>query len=328
MPSRIQPMLATSIEEPFDDPAWLYEIKWDGYRAIAFLDNKRVRLFSRNHNDLTPQFAELADIGEDFPVKNAIFDGEIVALDEQGRPSFSLMQQRTGVRTYGRRVGARRDIPIQYYVFDVIYLNGYDLRRVDLDKRKAALASLQLSSDTLVRISEHVAGEGNALFRIASERGLEGIVAKRRNSCYEERRSREWLKIKMRHQLECVIGGYTEPEGSRQYFGSIVLGLYNRQGQLIHVGQAGSGFNQRTLQAVWMRLKELRAEKSPFQGKVEALSRPHWIEPKLVAQIEYSEWTHSTNEGGPKLRAPVFLGLREDKDPHECVLEQNTLEQK
>jgi len=323
MPTAIQPMLATAVEEPFDSPDWLFEIKLDGYRAVAFLENKRARLVSRNQNDLTPQFAELADFAAGLRVKSAIFDGEIVVLDEQGRPSFSLMQQRTGLRGYGRRVGPRPELPILYYVFDILYLDGYDLRRVRLDRRKRLLASLTFPADSLARISEYISAEGRGLFRIAGERGLEGIVAKRKNSLYEERRGRDWLKIKFRQQLECVIGGYTDPEGSRQYFGSIVLGLYDQQGRLIHVGQAGSGFDQRALQAVWRRLEPLRTDRSPFVNKVEALSRPHWVEPKLVAHIEFSEWTHSTDEGGPKLRAPVFLGLRDDKDPHECVLDQS-----
>lgn len=321
MPTAIQPMLATAIDEPFDSPEWLFEIKLDGYRAIAFVENKSARLVSRNHNDLTPQFAELADLARDLPVKTAILDGEIVVLDDQGRPSFSLMQQRTGLRGYGRRVGPRPELPILYYLFDIIYLDGYDLRRVALDQRKRLLASLTFPAGSLGRVSEYISAEGRSLFRIAGDRGLEGIVAKRKSSLYEERRSRDWLKIKFRQQLECVIGGYTDPEGSRQFFGSIVLGLYDQQGRLIHVGQAGSGFDQRTLQAVWRRLEPLRADRSPFAGKVEALSRPHWVEPKLVAHIEFSEWTHSTDEGGPKLRAPVYLGLRDDKDPRECVLD-------
>jgi bifunctional non-homologous end joining protein LigD len=322
MPARIQPMLATAVEEPFDDPAWLFEVKWDGYRAVIFIENKRARLVSRNHNDLTAQFSEFARLGEEVPAKTAILDGEIVALDEQGRPSFSLMQQRTGLRSYGRRTGARPEVPTLYYAFDLLYFNGYDLRRVDLEHRKALLGTLAFPDGSLLRVSEHVSGDGRALFRIATERGLEGIVAKRKSSRYEERRSRDWLKIKIRHQLECVIGGYTDPEGSRQYFGSIVLGLYDKQGRLIHVGQAGSGFDQRALLSMWQRLKPLQSAKNPFAGPVEALSRPHWVEPRLVAQIEFSEWTHSTDEGGPKLRAPVFLGLREDKNPKECALDQ------
>jgi bifunctional non-homologous end joining protein LigD len=323
MPAAIHPMLATPVEQPFDDPDWLFEIKLDGYRAIAFVQSKQTRLVSRNQNDLTTQFSELAVLGEQLPAKSAILDGEIVALDHQGRPSFSLMQQRTGVRSHGRRVGARPEIPILYYVFDLLYLDGFDLRRTPLGQRKALLASLAFPSNSPVRISEHVAGQGRALFKLALERVLEGIVAKRSSSRYEERRSLDWLKIKIRHQLECVVGGYTDPEGSRQYFGSIVLGLYDKQKRLIHVGQAGSGFDQRTLHAVWQRLKALRVDTSPFYAKVKALRRTQWVKPNLVAQVEYSEWTHSTDEGGPKLRAPVFLGLRDDKDPRECVLDQS-----
>src|SRR6266436_240221 len=160
---------------------------------------------------------------------------------------------------------------------------------------------------------------------MAREKGLEGILAKKRDSIYQERRSSEWLKIKIRHQLECVIGGYTEPEGSRAHFGSIVLALYDKKGRLIHVGQAGSGFNQKSLGEISKVLKKLETKKNPFYGQVEALRKVSWIKPELVAEIEYAEWTEGANSGsGPKLRAPVFLGLRDDKDPKECVLEQAT----
>jgi bifunctional non-homologous end joining protein LigD len=314
-------MLATSIEDPFDSSDWLFEIKWDGYRAIAFIEKGRLRLVSRNQNDLTAQYSDLSDLPEAVNAKSAILDGEIVVLDEQGRPSFSLMQQRTGFRERGRRAAPRREMPVLYYVFDLLYLDGYDLRRVALEDRKRLLASIVTENDSL-RISGHFPENGEALYDVAREKGLEGILAKRRGSCYEERRSREWLKIKIRHQLEAVIGGYTEPEGARQYFGSIVLGLYDKNGNLVHVGQAGSGFTQITLASIWKKLKPLETKTNPFHGKVEALRKVHWVEPKLVAQIEFSEWTHATDEGGPKLRAPVFLGLRDDKDPQECALDQ------
>jgi bifunctional non-homologous end joining protein LigD len=157
---------------------------------------------------------------------------------------------------------------------------------------------------------------------MARQKGLEGIVAKKRDCPYEERRSRDWLKIKIRHQLECVIGGYTEPEGSRAYFGSIVLGLYDKQGRLIHVGQAGSGFDQRSLAEIWKLLKKLEKE-SPFYGPVEALRKVDWVKPELVAEIEFAEWTHgASGSSAPKLRAPVYLGLRDDKNPKECLLEE------
>lgn len=322
MPTAIYPMLATSIEHPFDSPDWFFEIKWDGYRAIAFIEKNTVRLVSRNQNDLTGQYADLHDMPQFVDAKTAILDGEVIALDEQGNSSFSLMQQRTGFRDRNRRVAPQRDISVLYYAFDLLYLDGYDLRRVALEKRKASLASILTKPNPTIRYSEHFASEGNPLFDAARKQGLEGILAKKRDSLYEERRSHNWLKIKIRHQLECVIGGYTDPEGSRQYFGSIVLGLYDKEGRLIHVGQAGSGFDHETLASMWKVLRNLDTDASPFHGPVDALRRAHWIKPKLVAQIEFSEWTHITNEGGKKLRAPVFLGLREDKDPKECTFEQ------
>lgn len=319
MPSAITPMLATSIEEPFDGPEWLFEIKWDGYRAITFIDDGEVRLVSRNHNDLTAQFSELRNLAQFVKAKNAILDGEIVALDEQGRSSFSLMQQRTGIRSGGRRVAGRSDVDVSYYVFDLIYLDGYDLRRVSLEERKNALSQI-ITPGHIVHYSEHFPESGIALFEAAKQQGLEGILAKRRGSYYEERRSRDWLKIKITQTVDCVIGGYTDPEGSRLYFGALVLGLYNQQNQLIHVGQAGAGFNQVTLSQIWSKLHKFEAKQSSFTGPVEA-AHVHWVKPQLVAEIKFTEWTHETAEGGLKLRAPVFLRLRDDKDPKDCTLE-------
>ena len=320
MPTAIHPMLATSVDLPFDDPEWLFEIKWDGYRAIAFIAKGKVRLVSRNQNDLTAQFPELHDLPDLIQAETAILDGEVAALDEQGRSSFSLMQQRTGIRQGGRRTGSRQDITVLYYVFDLLYHDGYDLRRVPLEERKALLEQITTVTGP-VRYSDHFS-QGKALFAVAKQKGLEGILAKRRNSVYEERRSREWLKIKITQTLDCVIGGYTDPEGSRAYFGSIVLGLYDKKGDLIHVGQAGSGFDQATLKQVWQALHKLETKRDPFPGGVDALRKVHWVKPELVAEIKFSEWTHESAEGGMKLRAPVFLGLREDKDPKECVFQQ------
>lgn len=320
MPDAIHPMLATLVDEPFAAADWLYEIKWDGYRAVAFIEDGTARLVSRNQNDLTVQYPELKVLPERFHAQTAIVDGEIVALDEEGRASFSLMQQRTGIGQSGRRVGrANADVPIVYYAFDLLYLDGYDLRRVDLDKRKELLARV-LMPDAFVRYSEHFS-DGNLLYEAAKQRGLEGIVAKRRKSCYIEKRSREWLKMKITRRQECVIGGYTDPKGSREHFGSIVLGLYHDKGHLIHVGQAGSGFTQKTHGEMWQRLKKVQTEKSPFYGKVESLRKVHWVKPELVAEIKFTEWTHETEDGGVKMRAPVFEGLRFDKDPRECVFE-------
>jgi len=324
MPTTVHPMLAESIEKPFDDEDWLFEIKWDGYRAIAFVENGKVRLVSRNQNELTGRYPELKDMPDFIKAKTAVLDGEVVALDADGRASFSLMQQRTGFRPGGKRAAEKADVPVLYYAFDLLYLDGYDWRRVPLEERKKRLASLVTTGDSL-RYSDHYEVQGKALFEIARSKKLEGILAKKRNSCYEERRSREWLKIKIRHRMECVIGGFTEPEGTRAHFGSLVLGLYDKQGRLIHVGQVGSGFDQKLLTEISKLLGKIETKKNPFYGEVEALRKVSWVKPDLVAEIEYAEWTEGANSGsGPKLRAPVFLGLRDDKNPKECVLEQAT----
>ena len=322
MPMAIQPMLASIAEDPFDDPNWLFEIKWDGYRVVSFIRDGKVRMVSRNQNDLGPRYPELRELPKLVNAKTAILDGEVVVLDEQGRPSFSLMQQRTGIRAHGRQAASRPELPILYYVFDLLYLDGYDLRRVELDDRKRALRQI-LPPGELVRFSDHHAGQGVALFQVAKQKGLEGIVAKKRNSCYEERRSREWLKIKITQTADCVIGGYTSPEGTRQYFGSLVLGLYNNKKQLIHVGHAGTGFNQAMLKQIFEVLKEIETRKSPFTGPVDA-KNVHWVKPARVAEVKFSEWTHETSEGGLKLRAPVFLGLRDDKNPEDCTFKGQT----
>lgn len=311
-------MLATSIEKPFDSPDWLFEIKWDGYRAVAFLEDGKVRLISRNQNEMTSLYPELNDLPSYLRARKAIVDGEVVAVDEQGRPSFSLMQQRTGIRHGRFRAPGRKDVPILYYVFDLIYLDGYDFRKVNLEQRKDLLREIVIPGGRFY-YSDHQVGQGTLLFQLAGQKGLEGVVAKHRTSCYEEKRTREWLKIKIRKQVECVIGGYTEPEGSREFFGSLVLGLFDNKGRLIHVGQAGSGFDHKTLTDVGKLLQKLESATNPFSGPVEAGRRVHWLKPELVATIKFTEWTHETAEGGLKLRAPVFVGLREDKPPQECT---------
>lgn len=320
MPTAITPMLASVSEKPFDDPSWFFEIKWDGYRAVAFIENGSVRLVSRNHNDLTPRYPELRMLPQAVNAKVAILDGEVVVLDEHGRSSFSLMQQRTGIRAHGRQAASNPDLPIVYYAFDLLYLDGYDLRHVTLEERKRVLYEVLRTGD-LVRYSDHYPGQGLALFQVAKQKSLEGILAKKRNSCYEERRSREWLKIKITQTVDCVIGGYTDPEGSRQYFGSLVLGLYNKKKQLIHVGQAGTGFDEAKLKQIFTVLKDLAAKTNPFTGPVDA-KKVHWVKPERVAEVKFSEWTHETKEGGLKLRAPVFLGLRDDKNSEDCTFEQ------
>ena len=271
-PRAIRPMLATLVDEPFNDQDWLYEVKWDGFRALAYLDGSKLRFVSRNQNDLTGEFPELRELATHIKARQAVLDGEIVALDEQGRSSFSLMQQR----------GDRR-VPIRYYVFDLLYLDGYSVCRVDLEQRKQLLSSL-LAETEAIRYSEHFE-DGVALYRAAAEQGLEGIVAKRRRGCYIQKRSREWLKMKVTKRQECVICGYTDPRGGREHFGSLVLGLYNDKGKLVHVGNAGSGFNDKSHTDMWNRLKKLQSTVNPFGAgvKVEASRRVHFVKPELVA---------------------------------------------
>jgi bifunctional non-homologous end joining protein LigD len=321
MPSVVHPMLATLAAKAFDNPEWLFEIKWDGYRAVAFIDEGRVRLMSRSQIDLTAKFPELGRLPEFVKAKGAVLDGEIVALDDEGRPSFSLMQQRTGFQPGKRRLPRREGVPVIYYAFDLLYLDGFDLRRVGLEQRKQLLQEKIVAAD-IVHFSDHYAEKGLDLFEAAQQRGLEGIVAKKRNSRYEEKRSLDWLKIKITQRQECVIGGYTDPEGSREYFGALVLGLYDKQRRLIHVGQVGTGFDQKMLKDLFARLQPLKTKQNPFYGEIGGLKKVQFVRPAVVAEIKFAEWTHENLEGGTKLRAPVFMGLRDDKLAEECRLEE------
>jgi bifunctional non-homologous end joining protein LigD len=323
MPTVIHPMLATPIAKAFDNPDWLFELKWDGYRAVAFIEDGRLRLVSRNQNDLAAQFSELGTLPKSVRAQRAILDGEIVALDDEGRPSFSLMQQRTGFQPGKHRLARREGVPVIYYAFDLLYLDGIDLRRVALEQRKHLLQErIELGASDAIRFSDHYAEKGLDLFAAAKQRGLEGIVAKKRSSPYEEKRTRDWLKIKITQRQECVIGGYTDPEGSREYFGALVLGLYDGQRRLVHVGQVGTGFDHKTLKEMFARLQPLKTKQDPFYGEIGGLRKVQFVCPLLVAEIKFAEWTHETSEGGLKLRAPVFMGLRADKSAEECRLEE------
>ena len=312
MPKLVRPMLATLAAQPEDGPEWSFEIKWDGVRAVAFLENGQVRLQSRNLRDVSrhyPELAgpELAGMASQFRARLAVLDGEIVSPDAEGRPSFELLQQRMNTIPDARRM---QQFPVVYYVFDLLYLDGYDLRHVPLEQRKQALERILLpTQEAPVRLSDHHIGEGHALWEAACQKGLEGIVGKRRQSLYVERRSPEWQKVKATQELKCVVGGYTEPRRSRRHFGALVLGVY-RDGKLVHVGNAGSGFTQASQREVWEKLKPLRSEGNPFAGQPTTLEPPHWVRPELVARVKFTEWTA---EG--KMRAPVVLEVRHAASP-------------
>ena len=345
MPKALRPMLATLVEAPLESREWLYEVKWDGYRAVAFVEDGRARLVSRNQNDLTRGFEELAgELPGRVRARRALLDGEIVALDEQGRSSFSLMQQRTGMeqviagksRAKAKAPlkpkeglnGPPAEIPIVFYAFDLLHVEEWSLMGVALEERKRLLREVLATDETgkaalpdagarQVRYSEHF-DDGAKLLEAAREQGLEGIVAKRRDSKYEQKRSRAWCKVKLTQTEECVIGGWTQPKGSCEYFGSLVLGLYDKKGRLMSVGQAGTGFTRETEAEIFALLKPLETKKNPFANKVESAREVHFVRPELVAQIKFTEWTHEGLKGGVKMRAPVFLGLREDKTAKEC----------
>jgi bifunctional non-homologous end joining protein LigD len=308
-------MLATLVDAPFDDPDWLFEIKWDGYRAICTVrEDGSLTLVSRNGLDFLKQFPELEELAGAFSSAPVIVDGEIVSLDERGRSSFQRLQGSFNRYRPSERAKSAKGYPLTFVAFDCLYADGRDLRKLPLEERKAILEKT-IADRQLVLYSKHVFEKGKALFEQAERQQLEGIIGKRRDSVYQERRSRDWVKIKAQLVSECVIGGYTEPRGSRKGFGSLLLGLY--EGKKLHyVGHAGTGFDTKMLAAMTKQMQALETAKSPFAEPVKANTPAHWIKPKLVAQIRFTEWTRDG-----LMRHPAFLGLREDKDPRECIRE-------
>lgn len=316
LPNVTSPMLATLVDEPFDDQAWLYEIKWDGYRAICTVDEKgTVTLVSRNGLDFLPQFPELADLAHAFASLPVVIDGEIVSLDDTGRSSFQRLQGSFNRNRPSARGKDAEKFPLTFVAFDALYADGKDLRKVPLEERKALLERI-IEDTNLVLYSKHVRGSGRALFEQAKKNRLEGIVAKKSDSTYQERRSRDWLKIKTQLVQECVVGGYTEPRGSRKGFGALLLGLY--EGNALHyVGHVGTGFDGKLLASLSAKLQKLERKTSPFAQDVDSNAEAHWIRPELVAQVRFAEWTRDG-----LMRQAAFLGLRVDKKPKDCKRER------
>src|SRR6266576_1993059 len=312
MPAIIHPMLATLVDEPFADPNWIFETKWDGFRSVCFIRNGKARFVSRNQIEMTPQYPELAKMPAQVDAREAILDGEIVALDQHGMPRFQLLQPRVG-----RKSGIdalRGAAQIVYFVFDLLFVDGYDLMSCTVVDRKARLAQILRAAD-FVKLSEHIEGDGKAFFHEVEKFHLEGMIAKRAASKYLQKGSTDWLKVKTVMRSEVVIGGYTQPRNTRSYFGSVVCGLY-RDGKLHYVAHVGGGFNQRTLAAVYKLLQPLKRDKSPFVDAPKTNEPVQWVAPKLVAEVKFSEWTADN-----RLRHPVFIGLREDKKPTDCRFE-------
>jgi bifunctional non-homologous end joining protein LigD len=308
LPTRIKPMLATLVEQPFDDDDWVFEVKWDGYRMIALAESGQVKLQSRGGQDYSEVFQPITDqiatLGH-----RAVLDGEIVVVDAEGRSHFQDLQnyQRT------------KEGNLQYFVFDLLYLDGHDLKSLSLLKRKELLKDLldELdSSHQLINYSDHLEGLGRDFFALAKAKGLEGIVAKRKLSPYQEgRRGADWLKIKAAREQEVVIAGWTEPRGSRKHIGALILGLYDGD-ELRYIGHTAGRLGEQDLADLHQVLKKLEVPKAPFATIPQTNAPAHWVRPKLVAQVAFSEWTQEGH-----MRQPIFLGLRNDKAPGEVKME-------
>jgi bifunctional non-homologous end joining protein LigD len=294
----IKPMLAKLHDEPFSSADWVYEIKWDGYRAVAEVNGKDVKLYSRNGLSFADSYPivyeELKKIK-----KKLVLDGEIVALDESGVSKFQLLQQ----------YGQNQDVPICYYVFDCLHVNGRSIEDKPLTERKKILKEL-LPENDVIKYSDHIAEKGKEFFAILKKKGLEGMIAKRADSTYhEDTRTSDWLKVKNVFIEEAVIVGYTQPQGGRKYFGALVLALY-KKGRLTYIGHTGTGFTEKTLKEVYGAMQPLKTDKSPFDTRIPGIKASvTWIKPKLVCNLKFSEIT-----GSGQRRHPVFLGLRMDKD--------------
>ena len=313
-PARMKPMLARTADKPFSHPDWLFEPKLDGHRVLAFIRDGKVKLLSRNGHDLSSAVPMIVEELEAQPEGALVLDGELVALDSEGRPDFGLLQQTMHLEP---RPVDRPAMPVTlaYYPFDVLHVAGNDMRRVPLIQRKAVLGRVLIGGDH-VRQVEYVDGEGESFYRAASGLGLEGMVAKKRNSIYEAGgRSASWLKVKTIREQEFVIGGYTPGTGARAAtFGSLVVGYYDG-GTLTYAGRVGSGFDDRTLKALKASLDAISTDTNPFAPDPElSAAEATWVQPSLVAKVKFAEWTHVN-----RLRAPVFLGLRADVDPESVI---------
>jgi bifunctional non-homologous end joining protein LigD len=294
-------MKAILTDEHFSDPGWLYERKLDGIRCVAIKAEHRVRLVSRNDLSMNGRFPELVDALERDPAKDFVVDGEVVAFNG-AQTSFARLQQRR-----------ERPVAMSLYLFDLLYLAGHDTTALSLRTRKSLLRRVLAFGDP-IRLTAHRNGDGEALYREACRRGWEGLIAKRADAPYTHGRSRDWLKFKCSAEQELVIGGYTAPGGSRTELGALLVGHYER-GRLRYAGKVGTGFTRATLRELAERLAPLRRDQSPFEEEIRERTAT-WVEPRLVAQVGFSEWTRDG-----RLRHPRFLGLRDDKAAKEVARE-------
>jgi DNA ligase D-like protein (predicted ligase) len=310
-PTWVAPMLATLTHERFSRAGWLFEPKLDGERCLVFRHGRQVRLFSRHRKRLNERYPEIAAALLGQKLASFIADGEIVTFKD-GVTSFAKLQQRMQVEHPPPDLIRR--IPVWLYLFDLLYVDRYDTRKVPLRYRKELLTNA-FDFENSLRLTEHRETEGEAYYRQACRRRWEGVIAKNEESVYVSRRTRDWLKFKCRQEQEFVIGGYTDPHGKRIGFGALLVGYYRGE-KLLYAGKVGTGYDQTTLQRLGRQLPLLETATCPFAGNGLPRHGVHWVKPKLVAQIGFTEWTP-----GGKLRHPRFLGIREDKRPDEIVRE-------
>ena len=311
-PAWVEPELATLTRERFSDPAWLYERKFDGERCLAYRTGDALRLMTRNQKQVNGTYPELVAALAAQDCDDFIVDGEVVAFDGAAT-SFSKLQQRLGVRSPSADL--RAAVPVVYYLFDVLWADGQDVRSLSLRERKQILRRL-LSFAGPIRFTSHRTRDGEEYYARACASGWEGLVVKRGDAPYRPGRSRDWLKFKCQAGQEFVIGGYTDPKGSRTGFGALLLGYYDRDGRLAYAGKVGTGFDDATLASLGGTLAGLERPQPPFDRGALPRTGVHWVEPRLVGQIVFSEWTTAG-----QLRHPRFEGLRRDKDPASVVRE-------
>jgi bifunctional non-homologous end joining protein LigD len=311
LPAKTVPQLATLVDEPPKGDEWLHEMKFDGYRILARLQDGRARLWSRNGKDWTAHFPTVGAAVEALPVRSALLDGEVAIVLPSGTTSFQALQNALAGQDQGQLV---------YFLFDLVHLEGHSLARASLEERKALLKDLlgAPAAGSPLRYSDHVTGSGAEFFAQACGLGIEGIVSKRRDAPYEPTRSRSWLKVKCLKRQEFVIGGYTDPEGSRVGLGALLLGVYDKDGRLEFAGKVGTGFSAKVLDDLYKKLAAREQREPPFaQAKIPGITRAHWVKPELVGEVTFTEWT---SDG--RLRHPSFQGLRADKNPKDVVREQ------
>ena len=311
-PSWLDPELATLTQDRFSDPGWIFERKLDGERCLAFRSGSQVRLMTRNQKEDTSTYPEITEALAAQQASDLIIDGEIVAFDD-GQTRFARLQQRLGVRHPGPDL--RAEVPVCYYLFDVLWAGDRDVRPLPLRERKQILRGL-LTFGGPLRFTEHKNTDGEAYFRQACASGWEGVIAKRADAPYRAGRTRDWLKFKCESGQEFVIGGFTDPRGTRTGFGALLLGYYDPDHRLTYAGKVGTGFSRQTLDSLHATLARLEQDRPPFDRGRLPRSGVHWVQPRLVAQVGFSEWT----DGG-ELRHPRFQGLRDDKDAAEVIRE-------